>query len=105
MLGGNMGTSGGSSGTHDDSHSPRSTPSSSADLHGHQSPGLSVKTEQVKHEGAGQSGHETTRTQLSGMFDANTETAMQMAVANANVDAFRGNPLYAGVSHNSLTDI
>lgn len=97
-----MGASGGSNGTHDDSHSPRSTPSSSADLHGHQSPGLSVKTEQVKHEGNLPSGHEAARAQLGGMFDASTEAAMQMAAATANVDPFggitRGNPLYAGVS-------
>lgn len=99
MLGGSLGASGGSNGTHDDSHSPRSTPSSSADLHGHQSPGLSVKTEQIKHEAGGPS--ETTRAQLNGMFDASTEAAMQqMAAATANVDPFgvtRGNPLYAGV--------
>ncbi|KAI6189390.1 Scarecrow [Aphelenchoides bicaudatus] len=99
MMLGSIGASGGGSNGHDDSHSSPSTPSSSADLHGHQSPGLSVKADQGKHEGSGQSGHEAARAQLNGMFDASTEAAMQMAAATANVDPFGGiarGPLYAG---------
>jgi hypothetical protein len=102
MLSGGIGASGGSSGTHDDSHSPRSTPSSSADLHlGGQSPG-GLKSDHIKHESGASNGHDlSARAQLNGMFDASTEAAMQMAAATANVDPFggigRGNPLYAGV--------
>jgi hypothetical protein len=98
MLGGGIGACGGSSGTHDDSHSPRSTPSSSGDLHlNGQSPNV-VKSEHGKHESNGQSGHDVSaRAQFGGMLDVSAEAAMQMAAA-ANVDPFRNNPLYAGVS-------
>lgn len=97
MLGGSLGAGGGSNGTNDDFHSPRSTPSSSADLHlSGQSPGLNAK-DHVKNEGS-QTSHDPPR--QIGVFDTSAEAAMQMAVS-ANVDPFgvgRANSIYAGVS-------